>query len=184
NLTYTVDANGNLVSDSTLPPGTYQLTCQYNGAANYATSKCAAISFTVLAQAPAITLVGRGCAAVNLIPVGYQNAGEGVGCAAGTEYRYPANSSLTAGYPEVETAQGSTTDATIFINATNTVAGTLTFTCSNLPPLSRCTFSPTSLTLTAGSAYSGPVYTDMTLWTDIPPSTSTYAPGHAALHSP
>jgi len=184
-LTYTVDSNGNLVSDSTLAPGTYQLTCQYNGASNYATSKCAAVSFTVVAQAPAFTLVGRGCAAVNLIPVGYQNAGESVGCAAGTEYRYPANSSVTAGSPEVETAQGSTTDATIFINATNSVAGTLTFSCSGLPAASNCTFSPTSITLTAGSTYAGPVYTDMTLWTDLQPGfQGSLKPGQAGVMQP
>jgi len=184
-LTYTVDSNGNLVSDSTLAPGTYQLTCQYNGASNYATSKCAAVSFTVVAQAPAFTLVGRGCAAVNLIPVGYQNAGESVGCAAGTEYRYPANSSVTSGSPEVETAQGSTTDATIFINATNTVSGTLTFSCSGLPAASNCTFSPTSITLMPGSTYSGPVYTDMTLWTDLQPGfQGSLKPGQAGVMQP
>jgi hypothetical protein len=185
-LTYTVDSNGNIVSDSTLAPGTYSLTCQYNGASNYATSKCAAVSFTVVAQTPAISLVGRGCAAINLIPVGYQNAGESVGCGAGTEYRYPANSSVTQGYPEVETAQGSTTDATIFINATNTVAGTLTFSCSGLPIASNCTFSPTSITLTAGSTYAGPVYTDMTLWTDLQPGYqgSLKAPQKGSLMMP
>jgi len=166
-LTYTVDANGNLLSDLTLPPGTYSLTCQYNGASNYATSKCTAVSFTVVAQTPAISLLARGCAAVNLIPAGYQNAGEAVGCGAGTEYRYPAGSSVIQGYPEVGTAQGSTTDATIFINASNTVAGTLTFACSGLPANSTCTFSPTTLTLTAGNTYATPVYTDMTLWTDV-----------------
>ena len=62
----------------------------------------------------------------------------------------------------VETAQRSTTDATIFINASNTVSGTLTFSCSGLPAFSNCTFSPTSIPLTAGSTYAGPVYTDMT----------------------
>lgn len=184
-LTYTVDSNGNLVSDSTLPPGAYSLTCQYNGAANYATSKCTAVSFNVVAQTPAISLLARGCAAVNLVPAGYQSAGEAVSCATGTEYRYPAGSTVTQGYPEVETAQGSTTDATIFINASNTVVGTLAFACSGLPANSACTFSPTSIALTAGSSYEGPVYTDMTLWTDIQPGTLVkMTPAHASAIPP
>jgi len=184
-LTYTYDTNGNLVSDFTLAPGTYQLTCQYNGASNYATSKCAAISFTVLPQSQAISLVARGCPALDLIPTGYQNPAEGASCAAGTEYRYQGGSSVTAGYPEVETAQGSTTDATIFITPTNTVTGTLTFSCSGLPAASTCTFSPTSIPLTAGSSYASPVYTDMTLWTDLQPGfQGSMKPAHASLQPP
>jgi hypothetical protein len=76
---------------------------------------------------------------------------------------------LTTGVPTIATAEGSTTDATIFINATNTVAGTLTFSCSGLPQYSICTFSPTSITLSPTTGVVTPVYTDVTMWTDIQP---------------
>jgi hypothetical protein len=77
--------------------------------------------------------------------------------------------------------QGSTTDATIFITPTNTLAGTLTFSCSGLPANSTCTFSPTSLTLAASANYATPVYTDVTFSTDLQPGT---VPGAASLNTP
>jgi sugar lactone lactonase YvrE len=165
-LSYIRDTNYNLVSDTTLPPGTYQLTCTYSGATNYAVSNCSAVTFTVLASPPSFSLVARGCPATSLYIVGTTQPGEGVGCANGTEI-------ITNGVPTIATAQGSTTDATIFINATNSTAGTLTFSCSGLPAASICTFSPTSVPLTATTAYQSPQYTDVTMWTDLQPGDAT-----------
>ena len=191
-LSYTRDANYNLVADTTLAPGTYTLTCAYNGAANYAASNCAAVTFTVVGSAPSFTLATRGCSAVELVPTGGQSAGEGTNCGAAStgvpEYVVDTAVSTTcvltnpAGAPPVPygvyspcigTAQGSTADATIFINPTNTVSGTLTFSCSGLPQYSICTFSPTSITLKAGTAFPATVYTDVTMWTDINPKNVT-----------
>ena len=180
-LAVTLDTNGNVVAcpvstgtcgNTTLAPGTYTLTCTYNGASNFATSNCAPVTFTVVAQAPSFTLTARGCAALDLYETGTAVAGEGVaptnsttaGCLTGTEIM-----NLATGVPTIATAQGSTTDATIFINVTNTVAGTLTFSCSGLPQYSICTFSPTSITLAATAGVVAPVYTDVTMWTDIQP---------------
>jgi hypothetical protein len=73
---------------------------------------------------------------------------------------------------DVAVAQGSTTDVTLFITPTNTVSGNLTFACSGLPANSTCTFSPTSIALTAGTTLASPVYTDVTLWTDLQPVTT------------
>jgi hypothetical protein len=69
----------------------------------------------------------------------------------------------------VATADGSTTDATIFITPTNTVGGTITFSCSGLPANTACTFQPTSIALTASTSYATPVYTDVTFFTDVKP---------------
>jgi len=170
-LAVTLDANGNVVAcpvttgtcgNTTLAPGTYTLTCTYNGASNFATSNCAPVTFTVVGDTPSFTLVARGCGAVNLYITGTSSAGEGVACATGTEI-------LNNGVPTIATAQGSTTDATIFINVTNTVVGTLTFSCSGLPQYSVCTFSPTSIPMLASGGVVTPVYTDVTMWTDIQP---------------
>ena len=79
-------------------------------------------------------------------------------------------------YPTHSTADGSTTDATIFVNASNTVSGTLTFSCSGMPATTICAFLPTSITLVPGSGYVTPLYTDMTLWTDIQSSSASNAP--------
>jgi hypothetical protein len=82
----------------------------------------------------------------------------------------PGNNGIPANTPvDVAVAQGSTTDVTLFITPTNTVTGTLTFACSGLPANSTCTFSPTSIPLTASTAFATPVYTDVTLWTDLQP---------------
>jgi len=77
----------------------------------------------------------------------------------------------------VGTAQGSTTDATIYLLPSNTLSGTLSFSCSGQPANSTCTFNPTTYTLTPGTG--APVWTPitMTLWTDM-------QPGAAALRFP
>jgi sugar lactone lactonase YvrE len=169
-LQRTLDANGNITFDNTLVPGTYSITCTYNGAANYATSNCAALSFIVAPQPVDFATVTRGCSVGALYIVGTSTPGEGVACNPGPE-------SFNAGVPLVSVAQGSTTDAAIFIIPNNTLSGTLTFSCSGLPANSTCTFSPTSLTLVASTATALPIAVDMTLWTDLQPGlTSLTAP--------
>jgi sugar lactone lactonase YvrE len=169
-LQRTLDANGNITFDNTLLPGTYNITCTYNGAANYATSNCAALSFIVAPQPVDFTLVTRGCSVSALDEVGTATPGEGVACNPGPE-------NFNAGAPLVSVAQGSTTDVSIFVNPNNTLSGTLSFSCSGLPANSTCTFSPTTVTLVAGTATALPIPVDMTLWTDL-------QPGAASLTAP
>ncbi len=158
------DTNQSVIVDNTLPAGAYSLTCAYSGATNFAPSNCAAFKFNVAASPATFSLKPRGCGAVSLQESGTTITGEGVGCATGVElFNGPA--------PVVATAQGSTTDATIFINLTNTVAGTLTFSCSGLPAASTCTFSPTSVTAVPSTGAVAPLFTDVTLWTDLQPGT-------------
>ena len=158
------DTNQSVIVDNTLPAGAYSLTCAYSGATNFAPSNCAAFKFTVAASPATFSLKPRGCGAVSLQESGTTITGEGIGCATGVElFNGPA--------PVVATAQGSTTDATIFINLTNTVAGTLTFSCSGLPAASTCTFSPTSVTAVPSTGAVAPLFTDVTLWTDLQPGT-------------
>jgi len=80
----------------------------------------------------------------------------------------------TAALPAViGTAQGSTVDATIYVKASNTLSGTLTYSCSGAPANSVCTFSPTSYTLTPSTG--APVWVPIvvTLWTDLQPGSAT-----------
>jgi sugar lactone lactonase YvrE len=169
-LSYTRDAGSVVVANNTLAPGSYTLTCTYSGAANFATSTCTGIPFVVVASPVDFSLTARGCQATSLIPSGFLTPSLAQQCLV---------SNFQNGAPLVAVAQGSTSDVTIFITPSNTVNGTLTFSCSGLPKASTCTFSPTSLTLTAGTAPAAPVAVDMTLWTDLQPGTGT-----SSLRSP
>jgi len=77
----------------------------------------------------------------------------------------------------VATAQGATTDATVFIRASNTLTGTLTFSCAGMPANSGCTFNPTSMVLTPNTNVPSYVPLIVTFFTDL-------QPGTAALHTP
>jgi sugar lactone lactonase YvrE len=155
------------VSNTTLPPGTYTLTCNYTGSSNYAASSCPGITFTVLPPAPAISgIVGRGCS-LAVLTISFTVTAVDTNPCNGEQF--------LNGAPEVSTAQGSTTDATLFLQPTDTLAGTLTFSCSGLPTNSTCTFSPTSIALTASTSHVTPVAVDVTLWTDIQPGTVPHA---------
>ncbi len=155
------------VSNTTLPPGTYTLTCNYLGATNYAASACPGITFTVLAPTPSATILAtRGCS-IAVLSVSFTITPVDTNACTGEQF--------VNGSPEVSTAQGSTTDASVFIQPSDTLSGTLTFSCSGLPTNSTCTFSPTSIALTAGTSHVAPVYTDVTLWTDIQPGTVPHA---------
>jgi hypothetical protein len=145
-----------------LAPGTYTLTCQYSGAANYTASNCATVPYTVTSSPQTLTLTPRGCISSVLYLAGTFTPALSQAC---------PSPIYTNGIPTVATADGSTTDATIFISPSNTLSGTLTFSCSGLPATSVCTFSPTSLQLTAGTSYAAPLSVDVTLWTDIVPGT-------------
>ena len=168
NLAYAYNADGTLASNNTLAPGTYSLTCTYNGSNNFAVSNCAAVPYTVLPQSQSLTLTARGCLATALIPNGTATASLGQNCPSAV---------FTNNVPTVATADGSTTDATIFITPNNTISGTFTFSCSGLPANTGCTFAPTSLTLTAGTTYATPVYFDVTFFTDVPASNLASAGG-------
>ena len=176
NLAYITDSNGMLVSDTSLAAGTYNLTCAYSGATNYSAANCAPFQFVVLPSPQSFTIDVRGCGYNNLYQAGTSTPGMGVACNGNPEV---VNSS---GIPVVSTAQGSTTDVTIFISPTTTATGTLTFSCSGMPQYSVCTFLPTSIPLTPGTTLPTPVYTDVTFWTDIQPGSITTP--SAALHLP
>jgi len=78
------------------------------------------------------------------------------------------------------TAQGASIDATLFVRPTNSLSGTMTFSCTGLPANAACTFSPTTLTLTAGTSI--PAYTPVivTFFTDLQPGTG----GTSSLRAP
>jgi hypothetical protein len=94
----------------------------------------------------------------------------------------------------VATGQGASIDATVFILPANTLSGTLSFSCANLPANSACTFNPTVITLTPNPAtpsvgHSAFIPLTITFFTDLQPgetnsqSTSLHAPaipGHKA----
>ena len=187
-LVYTYDSNGNPIPNSltapnattSLIPGSYTLTCQYTGAANYAGSNCAGVNFTVLPQPQSLTLNPRGCLPSSLAPEASAPPAFAAQCKYGQVFiggtivsGNPGYGGIASNAPvDVAVAQGSTTDVTLFITPTNTVSGNLTFACSGLPANSTCTFSPTSIALTAGTTLASPVYTDVTLWTDLQPVTT------------
>jgi DNA-binding beta-propeller fold protein YncE len=193
-LSATYDSNGNIATNTTLAPGTYSLTCTYNESANFATSNCPAFSFTV-APAPVGfntitvtnqsltwtgTLLALPCPAADLYMAGTSTPGYNVACTSGTTYT-PAQGVN----PTVTTADGSTTDATLFFSPTNTMSGTLTFACSGLPATTTCTFSPTSIALTPTTQYVNPYYVDVTFWTDLQSKAALRTPsiGHGKAGS-
>ena len=165
----TLGPDGNPTFNNTLVPGTYTLTCTYSGSANFSASNCAGVTFTVLASPVAFALTSRGCQATSLIPSGSQIPSLAIPCTV---------ANFISGVPLVAVAQGSTSDVTIFVSPSNTASGTFTFACSGLPKASTCTFSPTTLTFTAGTAPASPVAVDMTLWTDLQPGV-----GNASLRT-
>ncbi len=70
----------------------------------------------------------------------------------------------------VGTAQGSTSTVIPTIIANNTLSGTITFACTNLPANSTCTFGPpTSLTFAAVPGVPAEQQSAITIWTDVPP---------------
>jgi sugar lactone lactonase YvrE len=174
-LTFYTTSNGTLDSlhavDGSLAPGTYTLSCVFNGpsGSNFAGSTCAPVQFTVVPQVASMTLVTRGCIASALYPAGSFTAVLGSQC---------GNGFFTNGIPTVATADGSTTDATIFLLPSNTLSGNITFSCSGLPTNTACTFQPTSIALTAGTAYAAPVYTDVTFFTDVKSTSSIAKPSN------
>jgi sugar lactone lactonase YvrE len=163
-LAEALGADGNPVTDNTLAPGTYSLNCTYSGSANFAASSCAGVTFTVLPSPVAFTIATRGCLLTSLYANGTSTPSLAVPCAV---------NNVNSGFPQIDTAQGSTADASIFIRPSNTLSGTLTFSCSGLPQFAKCSFLPTSITVTPSTSAAAPIATDMTLWTDINPSTYT-----------
>jgi sugar lactone lactonase YvrE len=96
-----------------LNAGTYNLTAVYSGDSNYAISTSAGVPLVITADPQAFAIAK--CLTTNV----------NTGCT-------PA---------AVGTAQGSTAQSLIYIIPSNTLNGTLTFSCSGLPANSVCTFS-------------------------------------------
>ncbi len=167
-----VNGAGTEISNNTLPPGSYTLTCQYNGATDYAVSGCSGVPFTVIADAPGYaSVVTRGCSITTLSALNTQTPQQNGSCVTGagnTEQTY-TNPTTNITAKEISTADGASADASIFISPTNTLSGTLTFSCSGLPQYTACTFSPTSIALSPGTGHIIPVYTDVTVFTDVQP---------------
>ena len=188
NLQYSYNPDGSLASDNTLPPGSYTLGCTYNGSSNYSTSNCTGINYTVIGQTAGITLTPRGCIASSLYPAGTSTASEGQSCPSplytlvgtSTACTQTASNAATC-VPTVATADGSTTDATIFITPTNTVSGTFTFACSGMPTYTNCTFQPTSVTFTPGNTLAPPAYTDVTFFTDLQSTSANAAQNKSGI---
>jgi sugar lactone lactonase YvrE len=128
-----------------LNAGTYNLTAVYSGDSNYATSTSAGTTLTITADPPAFAIA-----------------------------KYITYNVLTTySAPSVGTAQGSTAFTLLYIIPSNTLNGTLTFSCSGLPTNSVCTFSATtSPTQTAGSTLTfSPVAGTAVAGTTVPGAT-------------
>jgi sugar lactone lactonase YvrE len=99
-----------------LSAGTYSLTAVYSGDSNYATSTSLATTLTITPDAPAFAIAQ--CITTDTL----------AGCTP----------------PAVGTAQGSTAYALVYVIPSNTLNGTLSFSCSGLPANSVCTFGQPS----------------------------------------
>lgn len=172
NLQQVLDASGNQVqvSNSTLNPGTYTLTCSYTGPANsdFAASTCAGLQFVVTAAPQSITLFPVGCSYSGLSNQGTINP-------INIKSSCPTPEVSMNGYPVVATADGSTGDATVFVEASNSVSGAVSMSCSGLPQYAVCGFSPSVLTVSASTTYTSPIPIDVTFWTDVSPSAANSA---------
>ena len=102
----------------------------------------------------------------------------------------PQGFTISLSSTSVGTAQGSTGTTLVYVTPTNTLNGTLTFSCTNLPANSDCTFGATpSATQTAGSNLTfTPVpgaatqqSLTVTLWTNI---NASVIPPNGALRFP
>jgi hypothetical protein len=120
--------------------GAHAITAVYGGDTNYTKSTSPAVTLTIQPDAP--TFSSFFISPTTLAPV----------------------ASLSAG-----TAQGSTALATVMVVPTNTLNGTVTFACSNLPANSVCTVTPTSLLFTPVPGIPTAQTVGVTLWTDVAP---------------
>jgi streptogramin lyase len=84
----------------------------------------------------------------------------------------------------VATATGSAIQGTIFLQPSNTLTGTISFSASGMPANSAVTFSPSFITLTPGTAPPSWLYSVATFFTDIQPGTVSALQRPAAHHSP
>jgi DNA-binding beta-propeller fold protein YncE len=175
-LQQVLNASGLITSDNTVPPGVYTLSCTYNGATNYAISTCNNVTYTVTVDAAGITIVTRGCSVSSTAPTVTGTPNQAQACQPSHGSSNSLNETLINGIVAVTTAQGSVTDAALFITPTDSVGGQLTFSCSGLPQYSTCTFSPSSITLPAGTAFVNPIPVDVTLWTDLQPLAANHVP--------
>jgi hypothetical protein len=155
------DANGKLISPVPSPnsfglvAGTHAITIAYSGDANYSKSTSAVTMLTI--QPDAATFTAFFISPTNLSQV----------------------NSLAAG-----TAQGSTALATVTVVPTNTLNGTVTFTCSGLPANSVCTVSPTSLLFSPVPHSPASQSVGVTLWTDVAPGVIPSATTTSQLSRP
>jgi hypothetical protein len=86
----------------------------------------------------------------------------------------PQDFELSLSTSAVAIASGSTVQTFLYVTPTNTVSGTLTFSCSGLPQYSTCTFGPPStLAITPvtnlQTYWQQPIQVTVTLWSDVAP---------------
>jgi sugar lactone lactonase YvrE len=120
--------------------GAHAITAAYAGDTNYTKTTSPAATLTI--QPDAATFTSYFISPTTLAPVAALSAG---------------------------TAQGSTALATVMIVPSNTLNGTVTFTCSGLPANSVCTVTPTSLAFTPVPGSPSAQTVGVTLWTDVAP---------------
>jgi sugar lactone lactonase YvrE len=120
--------------------GTHAITVAYSGDTNYTKSTSAATTLTIQPDAASFQAFFVSPTTLGLV------------------------SSISAG-----TAQGSTALATATVVPTNTLNGTVNFTCSGLPANSVCTVTPTTLAFTPVPGVPASQTVGVTLWTDVSP---------------
>ena len=79
-----------------------------------------------------------------------------------------APNGVPPGSTTIGTAQGSTAQVNLVVYPSNTFGGTVSFACAGMPTHSDCTFSPTTLTFSAGTGITAPQMTQITFFTDTP----------------
>lgn len=92
----------------------------------------------------------------------------------------PEDFELSVGSSSVAIASGSTVQTTIYVTPTNTLADTLTFSCSGLPQYATCTFGPPSTLTVAATTnlqtyWQQPIPVVVTFWSNVAPNTSVAA---------
>jgi sugar lactone lactonase YvrE len=68
------------------------------------------------------------------------------------------------------TYPGASTALELIVTPSNTLSGTMTFKCTNMPADTDCGFSPTTFTFTPTTLMGSPQYTQVTFWTNVNPA--------------
>ena len=89
----------------------------------------------------------------------------------------PEDFELSLSSTAIGIASGSTVQTTLYVTPTNTLADTLTFTCTGLPQYATCTFGPPSTLVVAAvtnlqTYWQQPIPVTITIWSDVAPVSS------------